>query len=107
MKALTVLNCAAVAVAMALTLAASPTRADDCDDIVNALKKHGDEVMKADPKTPPALCAGFGQMLALSQAIRIVADECYDEGDKKRTDTIKDMDETAKVFQAEIASTCK
>ena len=96
----------AVATVIILSSASSATRADDCDDIVNAIKKVGEAVMKKDAKTPPAICAGMGQALGLMQSTRIVAEECYDEG-KKRDDLMKDMAESAKVFQDEIDSMCK
>ena len=57
--------------------------------------------MKQEAKKPTALCAGFGQLTALTRAIREVAEQCMEEGEK-RTALLKDMDETGKVYQGEV-----
>jgi hypothetical protein len=79
-----VLTTAAIAVAMAFTVAATTAQADDCDDIMDALKKLGERVMnyKDDAKTPLAVCGAVGQVLGILKASREAAAECYDEGDK-------------------------
>ena len=96
----------AVAIVVVLSSASSATRADECETAVDALKKLGDVVTKKDAKTTPAICAAMGQVLGLAQSVRIIAKECYDEG-KTRDDLMKDMEESAKVFQDEIDSMCK
>jgi hypothetical protein len=101
---------AAAALVLTLSFSASSARADDtddCNDIIAALMKRGETVMKSDAKTPAAVCAAQGQALGMMESVRIVAEECYEETNKKRAEIIKDMEESGKVMQDEIASKCK
>ena len=54
MKTRGILTTAAIATAVVFTLATTTAQADDCDDIMDALKKLGERVMnyKDDAKTP-------------------------------------------------------
>jgi hypothetical protein len=98
--------CAAVAVALVSIMATSSARADECDDIVGALKKYGERIMTRNATAPAAICAAMGEAVGVMRSVRVVAEECYDAG-KKRDDLMKDMDESAKVMEAEIAKECK
>ena len=100
MKLVSTLNCVTVMLAVALSSAASPSRADDeCDDIITALKAHGDRIPLKEAKTPPQFCSAVGQLHGIMVSIREIAKQCFDEGEK-RTATMKDMDEgiTGMVF---------
>jgi len=96
------IHCAALATA----LASATAGADECEDVVAALKKHGDAIMKTDPKPQARLCAAMGQLLGVIHSIRIVAEECYDEG-KERDALMKEMAESAKAMEDGIAGDCK
>jgi hypothetical protein len=96
--------CAAVAAVLAI--ASTSAGADECEDVVASLKKRGDAIMKVDHKANPRICAAMGQLLGIIQSIRVVAEECYDEG-KERTDLMKEMAESAKVFEDGIEKDCK
>jgi hypothetical protein len=99
---------AAIAVAMAFTVAATTAQADDCDDIMDALKKLGERVMnyKDDAKTPLAVCGAVGQVLGILKASREAAAECYDEGDK-RSKILLDLDKVNKEMESQVDSLCK
>jgi hypothetical protein len=94
------------ALAAALTLASATAGADECEDVVATLKKHGDAIMKTDPKPQARLCAAMGQLLGIIQAIRIVAEECYDEG-KERDALMKEMAESSRAMEQGIDNDCK
>jgi hypothetical protein len=95
-----VARCAAFAATVALTYAAVPARADQCDDILAALSKRADTLMKTDAKGG-ALCAGMGQLVGLMHAGQIVAELCTREG------AAKDMAESIKAMDEGIAAQCK
>jgi hypothetical protein len=96
--------CAAAAAFLAI--ASTSATADECEDVVAALKKKGDALMKVDHKANARICAAMGQLLGIMQSVRIVAEECYDEG-KERTDLVKDMTESAKAMEEGIDKDCK
>jgi hypothetical protein len=96
--------CAAVAAFLAIV--STTAGADECEDVVAALKKKGDAIMKVDHKANARICAAMGQLLGIIQSVRIVAQECYDEG-KERTDLMREMAESAKVFEDGIEKDCK
>jgi hypothetical protein len=98
-----------LAVAIAL-VAASPALAQDDDDecggIIQSLNKYGEQIMSAGANTPPAICAGMGKMVATMNAIREIADQCMEEGEK-REKLIKEMDEATKVMEGRMGEICK
>jgi hypothetical protein len=107
MKLVSALSCATVVVAVALSGASTPSRADDeCDDIITALKAHGDRIPLKEAKTPPEFCAAVGQLHGIMVSIREIAKQCFDEGEK-RTATMKDMDEGINGMQSLIDQRCK
>jgi hypothetical protein len=85
MKTRGILTTAAIATAVVFTLATTTAQADDCDDIMDALKKLGERVMnyKDDAKTPLAVCGAVGQVLGILKASREAAAECYEDGAKR------------------------
>jgi hypothetical protein len=99
-------TCAAVAIALVSIMATSSARADDCDDIVGALKKYGERIMTRNATTPLAICAAMGEAVGIMRSVKVVADECFEEG-KKRDDLMKGMEESAKTMETEIAKECK
>jgi hypothetical protein len=92
----------------AIAVAAIPARADDCDDIMDALKKLNERIMnsKDDAKTVPAICAAIGQVLGVVKAAREAAAECYDDG-RKRDDILATFDKTTKEMDGQLDQTCK
>jgi hypothetical protein len=104
----TVVTAALFAAVASLIVTATASRADDCDDIVDELKKLSERVMndKNDTKTVPAICAAIGQVLGIIKATREVTAECYDDG-KKRTDILLNFDKAAKEMEGQIDSVCK
>jgi hypothetical protein len=107
MKLVSTLNCVTVVLAVALSSAASSSsRADECDDIITALKEHGDRVPLKEAKTPPEFCAAVGRLHGIMVSIREIAKQCFDEGEK-RTATMKDMDEGINGMQGLLDTRCK
>jgi hypothetical protein len=104
-KSLAVMTFAA---ATAFTVATTSVRADDCDDIVDALKKLNERIMndKNDAKTVPAICAAIGQVLGVVKAAREAAAECYEEG-KKRDEILLTLDKATKEMDGQVDQTCK
>ena len=103
--------CKAAAVATAVAfLAAGAARADDdqdCDNIMDELKKLAERLMNtSDPKGVGPVCAATGQLLGIIKASREVAAECYDEG-RKRDQILLTFDKAAKEMEAKIDSVCK
>ena len=77
------------AVALATMLVATPAMAQDddqdCDNIMDELKKLAERLMNtSDPKGVGPVCAATGQLLGIIKASREVAAECYDEGRKQQ-----------------------
>ena len=99
---------AAVVAAVALTFAANASQADDCDDIMDALKKLNERVInsKDDAKTPLAICAAIGQVLGIIKSSREAAAECYDEG-RKRDNILVTFDKASKEMEGQIDGVCK
>jgi hypothetical protein len=95
---------ASLATVLALGLATSSARADECKDIHAALSKRAEALAKVDAKGG-ALCAGMGQLLGLIEAGRIVAEQCL-EGDELKK-TAADLDETIKAMEGGIKEQCK
>jgi hypothetical protein len=101
MKRAAVLLCAAIAGAV-LTMAATVTWADECEDIVAALNKRMDQIRSArkegDSRT--IICARLGRVSGMTQAVGIVAEECFDEG-PKRDELIKSSAEWEKALEVD------
>jgi hypothetical protein len=109
MKWLSVSQCALGVAGLILVAVSSPATAeetDDCGDIITALKSRAEAVAKSEASTPAAICANKGHTLGIMESIRIVAEECYDEG-QKRDDIIKDMMDKVKPIQDGMTATCK
>ena len=108
MKTRGILTTAAIATAVVFTLATTTAQADDCDDIMDALKKLGESVMndKDDAKTPLAVCGAVGQVLGILKASREAAAECYEDG-AKRSKILLDLDKVNKEMEGQVDSLCK
>jgi hypothetical protein len=103
--------CRAIVVAAAIAcLAATAARADDdqdCDNIMDELKKLSERLMNTtDPKGIGPVCAATGQLLGIIKASREVAAECYDEG-RKRDQILLTFDKASKEMESKIDSVCK
>jgi hypothetical protein len=98
----------AIAAAVAFTVAGTAAQADDCDDIMDAMKKLSERVMNAkdDAKTPLAVCGAIGQVLGILKASREAAAECYDDG-AKRSKILLDLDKVNKEMEGQVDSLCK
>jgi hypothetical protein len=96
----------ALAAGMLLALGAAPAPADECEDIVKTINKRLEALRAArkgdDSRT--TICARLGRVSAYTQAIGIVAAECYDEG-AERTALMKDAEETEKAL--EVDNVCR
>jgi hypothetical protein len=102
------LAAATLAGATAFAVAVAPAQADDCDDILDAIKKLNERIMNAkdDAKSPLAVCWAVGQVVGVMKAAREMAAECYDEG-AKRTDILATFDKTTKEMEGQFDGICK
>jgi len=65
-------------------LVGQAARADDCDDIVDELKKLTERVINTSERGGwDRFCAATGQLLGITKATREVAAECYEDGRKR------------------------
>jgi hypothetical protein len=100
----------AVAVVAALTFAAPALAQEDdqdCDNIMDELKKLAERLMNtSDPKGVGPVCAATGQLLGIIKASREVAAECYDEG-RKRTSLLQTFDRATREMETKIDSVCQ
>ena len=98
------------AAAAVMFLAVGAARADDdedCNNIMDELKKLSERLMNtSDPKGVGPVCAATGQLLGIIKASREVAAECYDEG-RKRDQILLTFDKAAKDIETKIDSVCK
>jgi hypothetical protein len=106
MKLASSLNCATVVLAIALSVGSSAARADECDDVITALKQHGDGINIKEPKSTPEFCASIGRLHGLMVSINEIAKQCLDEG-SKRSDIMKDMNVGTKGMQEVMDKQCK
>jgi len=101
---------AAAVVATIACLTTGAARADDdedCNNIMDELKKLSERLMNTtDPKGIGPVCAATGQLLGIIKASREVAAECYDEG-RKRDQILLTFDKAAKDMESKIDSVCK
>lgn len=106
---ITTIRAAALAAAIAC-LAVGAARADDdedCNNIMDELKKLSERLMNTtDPKGVGPVCAATGQLLGIMKASREVAAECYDEG-RKRDQILLTFDKAAKDIEGKIDEVCK
>jgi hypothetical protein len=96
----------ALAAGILLAVGASGAPADECEDIVKTINQRLD-ALRASRKpddSRPTICARLGRVSAYTQAIGIVAAECYDEG-AERTALMKDAEETEKAL--EVDNVCR
>jgi len=111
MAVLTMLRTAAVVTALTFVAAGTAFADNDddenCDNIMDELKKLTERVMgAADPKEVGPVCAATGQLLGIIKASREVAAECYDEG-KKRDRIVGVFDKTARDIESKVSELCK
>src|SRR5262245_21118172 len=102
------LMAAVLAGATAFAVASARADDDECDDLIDAVKKLNERIMHAkdDAKTPLAVCWAVGQVVGAMKAAREVAAECYDEG-KKRDGILATFDKTTKEMEGQFDSMCK
>jgi len=83
-----------------------PAQADECDDIVGAINKRMDQIraIRKQGDSHTTVCARLGRISGLTEAVRIVAEQCMDEG-PKRDALIKDAIESEKAF--EVDNVCR
>jgi hypothetical protein len=55
---------------------------------------------------PARLCAAFGEGLGVIKALRIVNDECLDEGEE-RTKVLAGLDRSIRTLQSQIDKMCE
>ena len=106
----TILYAIALATAGAVGVAAEPAGNpdEDCDDIMDELKKLTERV-SAETKgatTPLAVCAAGGQLLGIVKASREVVAECYADG-QRRTDLLAQLDKALKETETQMGARCK
>jgi len=102
----TMVRALAIAVAV-LGCAYAAARADECERMARAVKTLVD---KHDPTAKGAgnetrLCAAYAEGLGLIKTMRVVTDECLDEGDE-RTKTLADLDRSIRNLQSQIDKNC-
>jgi hypothetical protein len=99
---------AAVITAAAIGFAAAAAQADECEAMTKSVKVLID---KSDPAAkggdnPAALCAAFAEGLGLIKSLRVVVDECLDEGDN-RTQTLSGLDRSIRQLQTQVDKNCE
>jgi hypothetical protein len=101
------LRAAALATMLVVTPAMAQDDDQDCDNIMDELKKLAERLMNTnDPKGVGPVCAATGQLLGIIKASREVAAECYDEG-RKRSQLLVTFDKATKEMEAKIDEVCK
>ena len=104
------LKAAAVATVVMFAVAGGAAAQDDdedCDNIMDELKKVAERLMNtSEPKGVGPVCAATGQLLGIIKASREVAAECYEEG-KKRDQLLLTFDKATKDMETKIDSVCK
>lgn len=107
MRPITLCRAATIAAAICLAGAARADDDQDCDNIMDELKKLSERLMNTtDPKGIGPVCAATGQLLGIIKASREVAAECYDEG-RKRDQILLTFDKASKDMESKIDSVCK
>lgn len=104
MKFDVVMRAAAFAAAF---LACASVQADECEKMAGDVKALVD---KLDPVAKGGgndarLCAAFGEGLGLIKSMRIVSDECLDDGDD-RTRILADLDRAIRNLQSQVDKGC-
>lgn len=98
-----------LAAAIGCAVYAQAARADDedCDNLMDELKKLGERLMNtSEPKGVGPVCAATGQLLGIIKASREVAAECYEDG-KKRDELLLTFDRGIKDMEGKIDAACK
>src|SRR5262245_22944263 len=92
----------ALATILPCPIGASATRADECEDAVTKIKQRIDALRttRKPDDSRPTICARLGRTSAYTQAIGIIAAECYDEG-AERDALMKDAEETEKALEVD------
>ena len=95
-----------LAAGILFAVGASDVRADECEDAVSKIKQRIDALRttRKPDDSRPTICARLGRTSAYTQAIGIVAAECYDEG-AERDALMKDAEETEKAL--EVDNVCR
>ena len=107
MRVRATLKAVAVATMLAVTPALAQDDDQDCDNVMDELKKLAERLMNtSEPKGVGPVCAATGQLLGIMKASREVAAECYDEG-KKRDRLIEVFEKAAREMEAKINTVCK
>jgi hypothetical protein len=83
-------------------------QANECGAMRKSVKSLVD---KLDPAArggdnPARLCAAFGEGLGVIKALRIVNDECLDEGEE-RTKVLAGLDRSIRTLQSQIDKMCE
>jgi hypothetical protein len=99
---------AAALCAAVLGLALAPVRADECEAMSRSVKQLID---KLDPvakggNNDARLCAALGEGLGLIKSMRIVTDECLDEGDE-RIEALAGLDRSIRTLQSQVDRNCE
>jgi hypothetical protein len=102
----TIIRAVAIGAAV-LGYAFAAARADECEQMARAVKTLVD---KLDPAAKGGgnetrLCAAFAEGLGLIKTMRIVTDECLDEGDE-RTKTLAELDRSIRNLQSQVDKNC-
>jgi hypothetical protein len=83
-------------------------RADECEEMARVVKSLVDQL---DPAAKGGdngarLCASFAEGLGLIKSMRIVTDECLDEGDE-RTRVLAGLDRSIRNLQNQVDKNCE
>jgi hypothetical protein len=95
-----------ITLTVALSIASSSARADECDDVIASLKKYGDGISPSNANSQVAACTAVGQLHGIMVAIREIARQCLDEG-RNRDAILKDMKVGLSGMQEIIDTKCK
>jgi hypothetical protein len=105
------LRAAAVAAAMLaaamLGLAASADAADDCETVTQSLKTMIDKLKFEGEKPQAAKCAAVAEGLGMMKLLRIVREECLEEGEEKRFKELAEIDRPVRKLQTQIDTSCQ
>ena len=106
MKFASSVQAATVILTVASSIGWSAARADECDDVITALKKHGDGINIKESKSVPEFCVSIGRLHGLMVSINEIAKQCLDEG-RERAALMKDMNTGMTGMQELMDKQCK
>lgn len=95
----------AITLTVALSIASSPARADECEDIIVSLKKHADGIPLSDAQSHIAFCTSVGRLHGIMTAVREIARQCLEEG-RKRDETMSDVKGGLSAMQKIVDTKC-